>query len=419
MAPIFTREFTLLSIWSFLVGNNFYSLLTAVPLYALRVLKLTEAEAGVAAGLFIAGMLASRFASGKLMERLGFRIMLIGNLVFLIVFTLFYFIVDTPAGLYILRMASGIFYGLLINTILTLVSSIIPASRTGEGVGYYSMIQMSAWAVGPFISIYFSNQGDYNNLFLYCAVLPALIFATLPFFRLSRIHEAIARSDDAHLDDALAADTLPADALPDDTLSAREETFFEKFLEPAVLPIAACCVFLIMFNSAVTSFVAPFSETMGLEDSSSVFFIFYVIGLLATRPIVSKLYDRKGATFVMIPGVCIYVVAYLVLANANSHFSLMLAAVLIGVGLGACQNTTLALALSSVPRRRVGFASSTYYVAFDTCASAGPMIAGLLIPLIGYRYMFTVAAIWTAIGLPVYLLLAKKILYPGIRSQYK
>ena len=399
---IFTREFVLLAIWAFLVCNNFYALITAVPLYALRILNLTEAEAGLAAGLFVVGMLASRFAAGKLTEKLGFRKMLAINLTCLAILTGLYFVIDSAMSLYLLRIASGFFFGLVNNTLITIASSIIPQSRTGEGIGYYSMIQMTAWAVGPYVSIYFTSQGDYDSLFLYCILMPVIVLASIPFFRISRINETIARNEALSNNNHLSS----SDGKP---VEIRKESLLEKIIEPSVLPVALVCFFMIMFNTAVTSFVAPYSETMGLSESASSFFIFYTIGLIGSRPIVSKLFDRRGATFVLIPGTAIYVASYLLLAMANSQFSLMFAAVLVGIGLGACQNTTLSLAVSSVPRKRLGFANATYYAAYDSCSSLGPMIAGLIISFAGYRHMFAVAGIWTAIGLGVYFILARRI----------
>ena len=197
---------------------------------------------------------------------------------------------------------------------------------------------------------------------------------------------------------------------PKTTDTPTKGRFIDNFFEVSVLPIALVCIFLVMFNTSVTSFIAPYSETIGLLESSSYFFIFYVIGLIGTRPIVSKLFDKKGATFVVIPGAIIYVSSFLVLAMVNSEFMLFLAGVLAGIGLGACQNTTNSLALSIAPPRRLGFANATYFAAFDTCASAGPLIAGLMITSMGYRQMLVIAAIWTAIGIPVYLIVSRKFL---------
>ena len=398
---IFTREFLLLAFWSFFVSNNFYALITVVPLYSLRVLHLTEAEAGLAAGLFVAGMLCSRFAAGKLTERLGYKIMLIVNAAFLIVFTMFYSHIETAAALYVLRIANGFFYGLLNNTFITIASSIIPKKRTGEGVGYYTMIHMTAWAIGPYFSIYFANRGEYDLLFIYCTILPAIVIATFPFLRFNRIREAIQRND-------IPSDANQPAAEVAQTISNDKKHFLDNIFEVSVFPIALVCFFILMFTTSVTSFVAPYAETIGLADSASVFFIFYVIGLIGTRPLVSKLFDKKGASFVLIPGIIIYIVAFLAIATVQSHFSFMVAAFLIGTGLGTCQTTTLSLALSIAPRKRLGFASATYYAAYDTCASIGPLIAGLLIPIMGYRYMFIVGAIWIAIGLPIYLVVFNK-----------
>ena len=402
--PIVSREFFLLSIWAFLAGNNFYSLLTAVPLYAMDKLGLGEAESGLAAGLFIAGMLCSRFAAGKLTEKFGFRTMLIGNIIGIVIFTLLYFVIINAVTLYIIRILSGVFYGLLINTVHTMVATIIPHSRIGEGIGYYAMIQMLSWATGPSLSLFFAGRGDYSGIFIYCAILPAIILITIPFFRMSRIQDAISGNE------APRENNAPAIPVEIPTTIKHKESFLEKFIAPSVLPISAICLFILMFNTAASSFAAPFAATVGLAEPASVFFIFYAAGMLGIRPLISRIFDRKGPIFAFIPSVSIYTIAYLMLASINSPSMVLLSALLLGIGFGACQNTSLALALKTVPRRRLGFANATFYATLDGCSAIGPMIAGLLIPAIGYHYMFSVAAIWTILGLIVFF-----ILYPRIK----
>ena len=232
--------------------------------------------------------------------------------------------------------------------------------------------------------------------------MPILILATMPFFRMSHVNELIAKNE--------AIAKINRSNIPDtESPPARKVSFLENFIEPSVLPVALVSFFMMMFYTPVASFITPFAETIGLSETAASFFIFYTIGLICSRPVVSKLYDKKGGTFVLVPGAIIFIASYVALSTATSQFSLILAAVLLGVGLGACQNTTLSMAVSSAPRRRLGFASATYYVAYDSCASLGPMLAGAIISFAGYRTMFTVAGACTALGLIIYFLLAKRI----------
>jgi MFS family permease len=148
--------------------------------------------------------------------------------------------------------------------------------------------------------------------------------------------------------------------------------------------------------------VGVYAETLGLQDAASAFFIFYAGALIASRPLASRIFDRKNANYIFLPGLALFVAAYVALARIDSAVSLFVAAILLGVGFGAVQNSTLALTVVRAPRHRLGMASATYYIMVDICSSISPIIAGLLIPVIGYRYLYLLAAVLAAIAYPVY-----------------
>ncbi|MDR3365166.1 MAG: MFS transporter [Clostridiales Family XIII bacterium] len=396
-ARIFTREFVIISISTFLFSNNFYTLLTQLPSYAMSELGLSEGGAGVATGLYVVGMLGSRFFSGRLVTRTGFRPMYTVGLVGIVVFTAASLFVATPAALYAVRVCAGVAYGMTANTAITMASTIIPQKRSGEGVGYYSMFQLVAWAVGPFTGAQLSANGSFAGVFVFCTILPLVSLACVPFLRMSVF------------DNIKKPAKLPPPAPGVDALLAPEdEKLLDKFFERTVLPVAASCVLLFLFNSSMLSFESVFAQSVGLSEIASYFFLVYVAALLAMRPFVSRLIDRRGANFVLFPCCAIYVAGFAVFAMMKNSAMLVIAAILFGVGFGAVQNAMLALTVRRAPRHRFGMANATFYMSLDLCASIGPMIAGLLVPLAGYRGLYLIAAVCTAAGLPVYYRLVGK-----------
>jgi MFS family permease len=83
----------------------------------------------------------------------------------------------------------------------------------------------------------------------------------------------------------------------------------------------------------------------------------------------------------------------------------LLAAACVGLGLGAIQSSTQAIAVKVTPQHRVGLANSTYFMLCDIGMGIGPILVGVLIPLAGYRSMYAVAALIAFICLIFYFLL--------------
>ena len=52
----------------------------------------------------------------------------------------------------------------------------------------------------------------------------------------------------------------------------------------------------------------------------------------------------------------------------------------------------LAIAIQQSPTSKMGLATSTFYIFVDFGAGMGPFILGLLIPFMGYRYLYLAMA---------------------------
>ena len=124
--------------------------------------------------------------------------------------------------------------------------------------------------------------------------------------------------------------------------------------------------------------------------------------MLATRPFVSKLFDRRGPAIVLYPAAISTAAAYFFIANANHDFMIMAAGILIGIGFGGTMNTTLALSVKITPKHRLSIANATYYLSIDLAAALGPTIAGALIAFSGYNWAFILAGSYTLLAIPLF-----------------
>lgn len=147
---LWTKDFLIDSATNFFVYLVFYLLMAVIAIYAMDNLQASPSEAGLASGIFIVAALFSRVLTGSFIERVGRKKMLyIGLTVFLLA-TFLYFGITSLPFLFLIRFLHGMGFGIASTATGTIVASIIPQGRRGEGIGYYALSNTLASAVGPF-----------------------------------------------------------------------------------------------------------------------------------------------------------------------------------------------------------------------------------------------------------------------------
>jgi MFS family permease len=147
---LWTKDFLIDTLTNFLVYLTYYLLMVIMTVFAMDNFQATLSEGGLASGIFIIGALFARLFAGKSIERVGRKKMLYIGLIFFFITTLLYFKVNSLLFLFVIRFLHGAGFGIASTATGTIVSSIIPAVRRGEGVGYYALSVSLAAAIGPF-----------------------------------------------------------------------------------------------------------------------------------------------------------------------------------------------------------------------------------------------------------------------------
>lgn len=123
----------------------------------------------------------------------------------------------------------------------------------------------------------------------------------------------------------------------------------------------------------IGSFITLFATEVGIADIS-LFFLFNALAIAVTRPFSGKLYDAKGHSFVIIPGVIITFIGIILLSYTTTIPSLIIAAACYGSGFGAIQPALQAWMIDRVAPHRRGVATATFFSAFDLGIGAGAII---------------------------------------------
>lgn len=400
---LWTKDFTLGTAVNFLLMVNYYGLMVVVADYAMKTYDAPAATAGLAASIFIIGALAARLVSGRIMDKVGRKRLLVIGAIGEVVFSALYLVGLGFAPLFLIRLLHGFAYGMCSTTIGTIVTALVPDSRKGEGVGYYMLSVTLGAAIGPFLGMFLTQTTGFFVLFVTTAAVAALSLLAAAQLK---VPEA-AQESDVQINEA--ADEIAREERDERAGGFRVPRFnMANYLESSVLPISGVCALLFFCYSSLLAFLTPFAAESGLEAPASFFFVVYAVATFVTRPFTGKLFDRKGDRVVMVPAFIAFIVGMGLLATVHRPAAMLVAAALLGFGVGTVQASGLALAVRIAPDDRLSLANSTFYILLDVGVGVGPLLLGLVQPLFGYRGLFEAMSTVAIAALAIYLVVSRR-----------
>ncbi|MFS0879185.1 MFS transporter [Metabacillus niabensis] len=379
---IWTKDFIIIGIINFLSILMFYLLMVTIASYAMDEYHVSTSTAGLVSSIFIVGSLIGRLGAGRFIAQLGAtKILWIGLSTFLIT-SCFYFIQIGVGFLLINRLLQGIGVGIIGTAAGTIIAQILPASKKGEGIGYFSLSVILATAIGPFIGIYLMKlKNGFNLMFSMNIILSAIILIGFFFVKLK----------------------LPVVAKQ--TSKVEGKSILSKFIEPKAVPISIIALIVGFTYSGIMSFLSFYAEEIDLVDAASYFFLAYAIIIIISRPYTGKIMDAKGANIIVYPCLAVFTVGMLLFSEAASGWMLLVSAVLIGFGYGNFNSIAQTVAVKVTEPHRFGLATSTYYILYDLGLGVGPFILGFIAPITGYRTVFLLMVPIILICIPLYYFL--------------
>lgn len=373
---LWTKNFILVSTINATLTFVFYLLIVIIGVYATNTFDATVSQAGLITGIFIIGTLLGRLFTGYFIDSFGHRKTLITGLILLIFTSMLYFVQAGILLLILARFIHGMALGVASTATGTIVAQVIPRSRSAEGIGYYSMSSTISTAIGPFIGLFMMHHTGFQLIFALCTSLSVigLILALLLRIQPVTSHR-----------------------------KKREKLFaFSHFIEVKSLPISVVALLWSFCYSSVLSFMNAYALELDLVKAASFFFVVYSVAIFISRPFTGRLLDNKGANIVMYPAILLFSAGLFVLGFAKGSIALLLAGILLGFGFGNIQSSAQAIAVLAASPKRIGLATSTFYIFLDAGLGFGPYILGLIIPFTGYANMYLVLGGLTLFTLLVY-----------------
>ncbi|WP_342431326.1 MFS transporter [Neobacillus sp. FSL H8-0543] len=381
---LWTKDFIIISFASFLLGLIFFLTMSTLVVYAIEEFNASQSKAGLSASILIIGSILARVFTGKYLEIVGRKKLLYIGIILSFVANLLYFPASNLNILIIVRFFHGAVLGITLTVLQTSVMNLIPISRRGEGISYYSLSFILATAIGPFLGVFITQYSNMSTIFIVCSVFSAIsvilsLFVSIPEVKLTK--EQLKDLRGFHIKD-----------------------FFEK----KALPISLLTGIFGFSYSSILSFLAPYSIEIQLMSAASFFFIVYSFFVLISRPFTGVILDLKGDNIVMFPAILFFSAGLFIISQAGNGITLLLAGAFIGLGYGNLQSAAQAIVIKNSPSHRVGLATSTFFICVEGGMGIGPFLLGYLLPITGYRNMYIILGIIVLVCIVLYYFLHGK-----------
>jgi len=379
--PIWTKPFVSLFFTNLSVFTVFYGLVTTLPLYAIGVLNRTDEEAGLLMTVFLLSAIVVRPFTGKILDIAGKRKMLWIGLAFYLICTVLYYFIQPFAGLLVLRFVQGIWFSIITTATLSIAADIVPITRRGAGLGYFSMSTNLAVVLGPLIALAVIQSYSFDVLFVVLSILMIIGVST-----------------------SLSA---PAGVIPVKN-DVKSKLSFGDLFEKRAVPVAFLGSLIALSYASVLSFLSIYAQEKGLLALASSFYLVFAAVMLLTRPFTGRLFDEKGPQYVIIPGFIFFAIGLVLLANMDSAISFLIAGAFVGFGYGALVPSFQTLAVQSTKHERSGYATATFFTFFDSGLAIGSFVLGLIALHFGYESVYLVSGALAFAVLILYMVIHRK-----------
>ncbi|GAQ18692.1 MFS transporter [Oceanobacillus picturae] len=383
LEKIWTRSFISIFMTQFLVFVVFYTLITTLPLYVIQEMDGTEAQGGLVVTSILIAAIAVRPFSAGLLDRIGKKKGLVLSVSVFTLTTFIYIGIESFVPLMILRFIHGLSFGVITTATGAIAADLIPPARRGAGLGYFAMSMNLAVVAGPFIGLSLLQFVSFKTLFIILSIfMIAGILSTLL----------------VHVKEPVGAETTVK----------KGKLSIHSLVELKALPIAIIASLISLAYASILSFISVYAESIGLAAAASFFFLVFAGVMLLSRPSLGRAFDSRGARFVILPCLLIFVAGLVMLSITSSAWMLFVAAALIGLGYGTLLPSFQTMAIQTAEPARSGHATATFFMLYDAGIALGSFIWGLVVSGYGYQSLYLVCAVLVLVVMVLFNMYYKK-----------
>ena len=375
----------------------------------------TAAYAGVLGAVFSAAAAVVRLLSGPLIDGRGRRIVMLVGFAVLIVGTVGPLFTRDVAPFVVFRILQGAGFSAVTTASATAAADALPASRMGEGIGYYGLGQALSMSVGPALALALVSTDPPENLFIGVTAIAVVGLAMIFLCRYEKHPEMLpegavyrrrleeeeseaARTETAEVAEA-GGRAEAAEAAEATTSAAQSRTeeqprregiasrIFEKHALPGTLPM----IVLSPAFGFVIFFVGLYGASLSV-GSAGLFYTLSAVSMILVRLKSGAFMDRFAPIKILPLALACGLVAFAMLVACgtvldgtpvrDAVFNLS------GIVYGFCSGIALPLnqsvAVKNTPPERWGAANALFQLANDVGIGGACVIWGIVNDCFGF-----------------------------------
>ncbi len=357
---LLTRPMILICSASFGAMIGFYLLLSVVPQYA-TLIGASGIGAGFSTGALMLSTVAVELATPRIVARFGYRRTLATGLALLGAPALALTVAHSMPAILAICLVRGA--GLAIIVVLggSLVASIVPAERRGEGLGLYGFIVNIPAIVGLPLGVWLAAHVGFPAVFIISGIAALVAMAAVP-------------------------------GLPNVPPSHDEPVgVLAGLLNPALARPAIVFSSTAMAAGVIFTFL-PLAAMHASGNVIAAALLIQAAAATTSRWIAGHVGDKHGHGALLVPGVFLATAGMAMLVLIASTPAILIGMVVFGVGFGLTQNATLTMMFDRVSPAGYDAVSAVWNVGYDAGMGLGAVVFGLVSSRTGYAGAFAILA---------------------------
>ena len=390
----------------FVAGLLFWAslacLLPTLPLYVEDVGG-TKQQIGVVIGAFAIGLLLFRPWLGKLSDSRSRKLVLLIGYVVVAIAPLGYLFAKSIPLLMLIRVFHGISIAAYTTGSSALIVDLSPVEKRGEVIGYMSLTNPIGMAIGPAMGTFLQARMGYMPLFLFSFVVGLLgLFVAFQVQEPRLIHPSAGKL-------SMDAPTNASLVKPDD------DQFWQLLGSPRLrIPTLVMLLTGLVFG-ALATFVALYIREAKIDFDAGWFYTAAALSSFCSRFFTGQASDRYGRGLFITTSLVFYSLSMLLLSQAQSPVSFLLAGFLEGVASGTLIPSMIALISDRSQAHERGRVFSLCLGGLDMgIAIAGPVL-GTFAQQIGYQGIFALTCGIALLALLIFMTQNSKDLRHSLR----
>ncbi|MGB4654069.1 MAG: MFS transporter [Bacteroidales bacterium] len=386
---LWTASFIYMCIANFFLFFTFYLLLPIMPFYLIEEFDVSKTIVGLVLSSYTIAALIIRPIAAYFLDMINRKpIYLVAYIAFVAVFVGYLY-----ASMLLLFILVRVFHGITFGSVTTasssLVIDIMPASRRGEGLGYFGTTNNVAMALGPMLAmlVYETYSAKAVFMFAICTGVIGFIFAT--FIKCTKEVEK----------------------------TKNQPLSLDRFFWPKGIYAGICLLLLAFPFATITTYIPVYAKELQLTNIG-IYFTILAVGLISVRMFSGKLVDRGHLPAVITVGTIIGIFAFLLLAlvyylkdsvsYANLRLIFLSSAIFVGFAYGLIFPAYNTLFVNIAPNNKRASATSTYLTSWDLGIGVGLVLGGKLSDyLTGMSLTYFVGSMSVVLSLTLFIFIAK------------